>query len=220
MSRRSSIAPVDAEGHAGYGPSAGGSPPMSSASATASSPRRRSRARSAVGCALDPRHLGSLAVDVAKRQVKPVHRGVFAVGDGASVAGAAAAMAQGELAGMAAAAELGFACDAAATCMAAETSARPRRAFPRGAVVAVPSTAGLARSPSRRDHDLPLRKPRTRRPSKADDRRRGRKPRRPEAPPSPRHGPLPGTLLPAGRRPSAHEKVGPVVAGRPPRVCR
>ncbi|MEM9443041.1 MAG: FAD-dependent oxidoreductase, partial [Pseudomonadota bacterium] len=63
----------------------------------------------ALGCKMrwDERHLGSLAVDVSRVGATSVE-GVFAVGDGAQVAGASVALAKGELAGMAAARELGF----------------------------------------------------------------------------------------------------------------
>ncbi len=75
---------------------------------------------------LDPRHLGSLAVDVSTTGATSIERD-FAVGDGATVAGAAAALAQGALAGMAAARELGFACDAAATASAERRLAKAKR---------------------------------------------------------------------------------------------
>ena len=63
----------------------------------------------ALGCKMrrDERHLGSLAVDVSKTGATSID-GVFAVGDGAEVAGAATAMAKGELAGVLAAGELGL----------------------------------------------------------------------------------------------------------------
>ncbi len=65
----------------------------------------------ALGCKMrsDERHLGSLAVDVSSIGATSIE-GVFAVGDGARVAGAAAALALGALAGTAAAEELGFRC--------------------------------------------------------------------------------------------------------------
>ena len=63
----------------------------------------------ALGCKMrvDARHLGSFAVDISKVGATSVE-GVFAVGDGTYVAGAAAAMARGALAGTEVAGELGF----------------------------------------------------------------------------------------------------------------
>ncbi|MGI9501183.1 MAG: FAD-dependent oxidoreductase [Geminicoccaceae bacterium] len=63
----------------------------------------------ALGCRMqvDPRHLGTLSVDVSAKGATSID-GVFAVGDGARVGGAAVAIAEGLIAGAAAAAEIGF----------------------------------------------------------------------------------------------------------------
>ena len=63
----------------------------------------------ALGCRmrLDARHLGSLAVDTTDTGETSAD-GVFAVGDGASVAGSAVALAKGEIAGRTAAEQLGY----------------------------------------------------------------------------------------------------------------
>ncbi len=73
----------------------------------------------ALGCQMrwDDRHLGSLAVDVSKIGATSIE-GVYAVGDGAHVAGAAAAIAQGALAGITAATALGFKPEAGAAVIA------------------------------------------------------------------------------------------------------
>ncbi len=63
----------------------------------------------ALGCGMrpDPRQPDGLAVDRSETGATSIE-GVFAVGDGASIGGAAVALAEGELAGRAAAIELGF----------------------------------------------------------------------------------------------------------------
>lgn len=63
----------------------------------------------ALGCKMrwDDRHLGSFAVDASRDGATSIE-GVFAIGDGAHVAGAATAMAQGAFAGITAAGELGL----------------------------------------------------------------------------------------------------------------
>ncbi|MGI9434522.1 MAG: FAD-dependent oxidoreductase [Geminicoccaceae bacterium] len=69
----------------------------------------------ALGCRMrpDPRQAGGLAVDTSGTCATSME-GVFAVGDGASIGGAAVALAEGELAGSAAAIELGFQADGVA----------------------------------------------------------------------------------------------------------
>ena len=66
----------------------------------------------ALGCGMraDPRQTGGLAVDTSKNGATSIE-GVFAVGDGAAIGGATVALAEGELAGMTAAVELGFEAD-------------------------------------------------------------------------------------------------------------
>ncbi|MGI9419605.1 MAG: FAD-dependent oxidoreductase [Geminicoccaceae bacterium] len=63
----------------------------------------------ALGCRMrsDPRQAGTLAVETSETGATSID-GVFAVGDGASIGGADVGMAEGRLAGRAAAAELGF----------------------------------------------------------------------------------------------------------------
>ena len=72
-----------------------------------------SEAANALGCRmrLDPRHLGSLAVETSETGETSIE-GVLAVGDGARVAGADVALARGAIAGATAARQLGFAEDA------------------------------------------------------------------------------------------------------------
>jgi glycine/D-amino acid oxidase-like deaminating enzyme len=63
----------------------------------------------ALGCRMqsDPRQAGTLAVETSETGATSID-GVFAVGDGASIGGVVVGMAEGRLAGRAAAAELGF----------------------------------------------------------------------------------------------------------------
>ena len=63
----------------------------------------------ALGCWMqfDRRHLGTLAVEVSAKGATSIE-GVFAIGDGARVGGADVAIAEGRIAGVAAAAEIGF----------------------------------------------------------------------------------------------------------------
>jgi hypothetical protein len=81
-----------------------------------------------LGCRvrLDPRHLGTPFVERSPTGETSVP-GVFAVGDGAEVGGAAVAEASGELAGTAAATQLGYAPPAAGTLQAERRLAAARR---------------------------------------------------------------------------------------------
>ncbi len=84
----------------------------------------------ALGCRTshDPRHLGSQCVEVSESGETSVE-GVFAVGDGARVAGAAVAESAGTIAGATAAGQLGFSAGAAALIAGANRVRRRAQAF-------------------------------------------------------------------------------------------
>ncbi len=84
----------------------------------------------ALGCRMrhDPRHLGSLCVETSDLGETSI-AGVFAVGDGARVAGAAVAEAAGTIAGVAAAKQLGFAAGAETLLTHATRSRQRAQAF-------------------------------------------------------------------------------------------
>lgn len=83
-----------------------------------------------LGCRLcfDPRHIGTLAVETSDTGETSVP-GVFAIGDGACVAGASVAEASGEIAGLSAAAQLGYASGRMAGLAAARRRRSRARAF-------------------------------------------------------------------------------------------
>ena len=111
----------------------------------------------ALGCRmeLDPRHLGTLRVVTTATGETSV-AGVFAVGDGAHVAGAAVAEAAGRIAGVAAAAQLGF---------GSRRYGRGQESAPApagggvsaGALAPVRGATGVFGPCARRHHTLPLR---------------------------------------------------------------
>ena len=117
--------------------------PMRCASATGSSPRPR-LAR-ALGCAhrLVDRHLGYLATETGTDGASSLS-GVFVVGDGADLGGARVALARGTLAGIAAAARLGYADRDPDEQRRAARDLAPAERFQARALVDLPGAAGPA----------------------------------------------------------------------------
>ena len=134
--------------------------------------------------------LGHLACDTDEDGRTSVP-GMFAVGDGASLGGARAAMSRGRLAGLAAARDLGrHAPDEPAT----RATPAPRTGIPGRAVDPVPTGRPMPRHADRRDRNMPLRGGNGRPPAPGTD-RRPHVAAGAEEGHTCRHGALPGPLL-------------------------